>query len=164
MRTWVRDLNRPYFNICLGHQLLIDALGGTCAHMQIPEIGVLPVALNDNARRDPLFSSLSRQFPVLQWHGVGTEGLPSDTTVLARPDGCAVQAIPCGDCAWGVQFHPENVQGTISTWTQDQANHQCVVDWLGSADATLAMERDSDEIAADQFRMTSEFYTALRQL
>ncbi|MFY2822594.1 type 1 glutamine amidotransferase [Ruegeria sp. MALMAid1280] len=163
IRTWVRDFNRPYLGICLGHQLLIDALGGTCARMQIPEIGVLPVELTGNGREDPLFASLPRQFPVLQWHGVATADLPPDTAVLAASDGCAVQAIRVGDCAWGVQFHPEIVQGTISTWMEDKGNHQCAVDWLGSADAALALENESDRIAADQYRMTSEFYSALRQ-
>lgn len=164
IRTWVRDLNRPYFGICLGHQLLIDALGGTCTRMQVPEIGVLPVELTNNAKQDPLFAALPWQFRVLQWHGVGAEKLPSGTTVLARSAGCPVQAIRVGDLAWGVQFHPEIVQGTISAWMSDEGNHRCAVDWLGSANAALVMERDSDEISADQFEMTSKIYASLRQL
>ncbi|SDX80770.1 GMP synthase-Glutamine amidotransferase [Ruegeria halocynthiae] len=163
IRTWVRDLNRPYFGICLGHQLLIDTLGGTCARMQIPEIGVLSVELTDNAREDPLFASLPRRFPVLQWHGVTATVLPPDTAVLAGSERCAVQAIRVGNCTWGVQFHPEIIQVTISTWMGDKGNHQCAVDWLGSTNAALAMENESDQIAADQFRMTSEIYSALRQ-
>ncbi|NVO58685.1 type 1 glutamine amidotransferase, partial [Rhodobacteraceae bacterium B1Z28] len=123
-----------------------------------------PIILNCNSRQYPLFASLPRQFPVLKWYGVGAEDLPSGTTVLTGSDGCAVQAIRIGNRSWGVQFHPEIVQGTISAWMGDQGNHQCAVDWLGSADTALAMECVSDEISADQFRITSGFYTDLRQL
>lgn len=164
IRTWVQDLQRPFFGICLGHQLLVDALGGRCAPMTQPEIGVLPINLNDGVQHDPLFGSLPRQFRVLQWHGVEALELPADATVLARSSGCAVQAVRVSDCAWGVQFHPELVQGTIQSWMTDPANHQCAIDWLGSSDAAQIMSLESDKIADDQFRITSNIYAELRRV
>ncbi|WP_120634263.1 type 1 glutamine amidotransferase [Ruegeria sp. EL01] len=164
IKTWVRDLKRPYFGICLGHQLLVDALGGRCAPMVQPEIGVLPVDLHINAQCDPLFGSFPGQFEVLQWHGVEAIELPPGSAVLAQSAGCAIQALRVSDCAWGVQFHPELVQGTIKSWMNDPANHQCAVNWLRSTDAAHTMSMESDKIADDQFRMTSEIYANLRQI
>lgn len=164
IRTWVHDLNRPYFGICLGHQLLVDALGGTCRPMQTPEIGVLPIHLTGAASGDSLFAPLPGTFPVLQWHGVEVADLPPDATVLAQSEGCAVQALRVSNNVWGVQFHPELVHGTIQSWMSDPANHQSAMDWLGSADAVQDMIADSDRIAGDQFRLTSQIYASLRRL
>ena len=58
IRTWVVDLGRPFLGLCLGHQLLADALGGTCGHQQPPEIGVLEVALTPDGLNDPIFNGM----------------------------------------------------------------------------------------------------------
>nr|WP_254441367.1 type 1 glutamine amidotransferase [Ruegeria atlantica] len=164
IRTWVQDFKRPYFGICLGHQLLVEALGGKCAPMRKPEIGVLSIDLTDDTRSDPLFEPLPHQFRVLQWHGVEAIDLPANSVVLAQSDASAVQALRVSDCAWSVQFHPELVQGTIQSWMGDPANHQCAVDWLGSADAAWEMVSNSDKIVEEQFKVTSSIYNRLRQI
>src|SRR5262245_24771347 len=70
IRRWVREIDRPFLGICLGHQLLADALGGTCGPQRPPEIGMFDVALTEAGRADPLLAGLPEVTKALQWHGV----------------------------------------------------------------------------------------------
>lgn len=80
---WVTVLNRPFLGLCLGYQLLADALGGTCRTMNEPEIAVTTESLTTAAADDPLFDGLAQMIPCIQWHGVEVVTLPRNTTVLA---------------------------------------------------------------------------------
>ena len=65
-RTVVNELERPYLGICLGHQLLADALGGRVAKAQQTEIGVMDVTLTAAGTQSGYFSGIAESFPALQ--------------------------------------------------------------------------------------------------
>ena len=46
IREWVWDRAKPYFGVCLGHQLLATALGGEVALADEGEVGVLGVGIS----------------------------------------------------------------------------------------------------------------------
>ncbi len=116
IRRWVCELKRPFLGVCLGHQLLADALNGTCGPQRPPEVGILDIELTEAGRSDPVFAGLPKQMKALQWHGVKVAQAPEDATVLARSDVCAIQAMRIGQHAYSMQYHVEIEPNTISDW------------------------------------------------
>lgn len=153
---------RPYLGVCLGHQLLVEAMGGQCRKMAVPEIGVAPVHLSDAGRGEAIFAGLPPALPVMQWHGVEAEHLPPDTTLLASNAACHAQAIRVGARAWGVQFHPEINEGLLAFWMGDPANRAAAIDWLGSPEAADRFAADSAAHVPMAARQTAALYAGLR--
>jgi GMP synthase-like glutamine amidotransferase len=135
IRDWVGDLGRPYLGVCLGHQLLADALGGGVALMEAPEIGVLDVIRTPDGQADPVFGRLPARLPGLQWHEAEVVEPPDGAAVLAENASSPVQALRVGPHALGVQFHLEVSAGTIPKWAAVPEYERTLSDHFGSPDA-----------------------------
>ncbi|MGB0561238.1 MAG: type 1 glutamine amidotransferase [Spirulinaceae cyanobacterium] len=118
IRKAVQEIQLPYMGICLGAQLLADALGGAVQPMVSPEVGLLPVSLTEAGLNHPLTAGLSRTFKVLQWHGQAVKQLPLGATLLSSSNHCQVQAYAVRDYAFGLQFHSEVMNKTVDDWVQ----------------------------------------------
>lgn len=66
IREAVSERALPTLGICLGHQLIAQALGSSLSEMEKSEVGVVDIALNEAGRRDPLFAGLDSTLPGLQ--------------------------------------------------------------------------------------------------
>ena len=124
--NFVKIKKKPYLGLCLGAQLLSEAVGGKVRKMKTPEIGVLKVSVMDDKS---LFKGLNKDLKVLQWHSYVAHDLPTNTNLLATSPECKVQAFSF-DKAFGLQFHVEQTNKTVPEWA-------CVPEYKTALEKTL---------------------------
>ena len=117
---------KPYLGLCLGAQLLSEAVGGKVRKMKTPEIGVLKVSVMDDKS---LFKGLNKDLKVLQWHSYEAHDLPDSANLLASSSECKVQAFSFNK-AFGLQFHVEQTNKTVPEWA-------CVPEYKSALENTL---------------------------
>lgn len=153
IRDWVRS-GRPYLGVCLGHQLLADALGGKVGLMGSPEVGVADVTLTEAGRAAPLFTGFAPTFPTLQWHGAAVTELPPGGEILAGNAHCPIQAIRVGPNAYGIQYHVEVTDVTVAEWGVIP-EYRCALEAITGTEGQALLDRAVSERLPD-FRAASE--------
>lgn len=104
--------NKRIIGICLGAQLIAEALGAKTERSPHREIGMHLVELLDEAKFDPVFSQFPEKFDVMHWHS-DMPGIPEGGVLLAKSEGCPRQIFRYGDRIYGFQCHFELTQELV---------------------------------------------------
>ena len=96
----------PLFGVCLGHQVLVTALGG--------KVGPAGAIVHGRASRirhrgHALFEGLPTELEVGRYHSLAALHVPPELDVVAWFDSMVMAVAHRSAPAWGVQFHAESI-------------------------------------------------------
>ncbi len=99
----------PLLGVCLGHQAICTAFGGSLTHFAPPMHGKLSQIHHGN---QGLFKGIDDKFIVTRYHSLIAEErtLPNSLTVTARTEDGKIMGVQHKEFhIFGLQFHPESI-------------------------------------------------------
>ncbi|MBF4994592.1 aminodeoxychorismate/anthranilate synthase component II [Arthrobacter gandavensis] len=106
---WCRDYEKPMLGICLGHQALAEAFGGTVTHA--PELMHGKTSEVQHSATD-VFAGLPSPLTATRYHSLAAvaDTVPEELEVTARTHSGIIMGLRHRTAPLsGVQFHPESV-------------------------------------------------------
>jgi anthranilate synthase/aminodeoxychorismate synthase-like glutamine amidotransferase len=103
----VRDARVPVLGVCLGHQAIVQAFGGSIGSAQRLLHGKTSLVDHDGAG---VFAGLPQRLEVGRYHSLAATEIPDELVVTAHADDGEVMGVRHRELpVEGVQFHPESV-------------------------------------------------------
>ncbi len=106
---YCREHQIPYFGLCFGFQVAVQALGGVMINdLEHKETGTYKMYKTSESAGDPLMETLPQEFNAACGHQDRAASLPEGMVNLAYSDNCPFQiATYPNSTFYVIQFHPE---------------------------------------------------------
>lgn len=153
----VNELRMPYVGICLGHQLLADALGGEVGAADESEVGIMQIHKTETGKQSPFLMNMSDSMNCLQWHGAEVKTAPAGFDILSSSDTCAIQSLSLDNQVITMQYHQEIINSTVSDWGAIPAYKKALENSIGE-NATEKLEKQALEHMGDFNNTARQFY------
>ncbi len=139
--------------VCLGAQLIGEALGAKFEHSPNREIGVYELTLTEDGKLDPIIGTFPEKFMVGHWHG-DMPGLTKEATVLALSEGCPRQIIKYSPKIYAFQCHfeftAEVIEGMIKNCADELETYKSLP-YIENADALRSHDYNSMNLLLFKF-------------
>ena len=133
---WAAEQKTPLYGVCLGHQAIAEAFGGTVTHAEELMHGKTSRLAHHG---HPMFAGVSDPFTATRDHSLAAvrPTLPEDLEITAETEGGVVMGVAHRSAPlWGVQFHPESVL--------TEGGYRMLGNWLESLGMTGAARRAAE--------------------
>ncbi len=123
---------KPLLGVCLGHQAIAEALGGTVSHADELMHGKTSQVQHDGSS---FYDGVPESFRATRYHSLAiVDGtVPDDLVVTARTEGGIIMGVRHRSAPMhGVQFHPESVL--------TEGGYRMLGNWLAEAGLPSAAE------------------------
>ena len=129
--------------ICLGAQLIWEALGAKFEHSPHKEIGYFPISITTKGKKNELFNDFQSTEVVGHWHN-DMPGLLPTSKVLAYSEGCPRQIVEYSDIVYGIQCHLEFTEDSMKDLVSSAFDARLVKDnlWIQEANEILVYNTD----------------------
>ncbi|MEX3072871.1 aminodeoxychorismate/anthranilate synthase component II [Vibrio alginolyticus] len=99
----------PMIGVCLGHQAIVEAYGGTVAGAGEIIHGKVSMMEHQN---HATYANLPSPLAIARYHSLVATKVPEELTVTAEVDGLTMSVVHERDKVCGFQFHPESIMTT----------------------------------------------------